>query len=183
MTRLLRYFQSVYVQYTSFKCLADASSDLFLTLLTSRGENFPIFKADEWSVLDVRWLRITQKMGKFSLFEACCPCTLMLWLLLWQFPALYIPSTDLTSWIFHPDVFPISGKGWYLFWTTVHCRWLSSRISCRLPRLFSSLSSLRNGNFYFRFLRYFPGFFRMSAYKRMVLSIPLMEFPGTYGFP
>ena len=26
-------------QYTSFKCLADVSSDLFLTLMTSSGEN------------------------------------------------------------------------------------------------------------------------------------------------
>ena len=47
MTRLLRYVQSVYVQYTPFKCLAGVPSDLFLTLLTSSGENFPIFKADE----------------------------------------------------------------------------------------------------------------------------------------
>lgn len=33
----------------------------------------PIFKADNGGVLDIRRLRITQKIGEITWREACCP--------------------------------------------------------------------------------------------------------------
>ncbi|MDO4295708.1 MAG: hypothetical protein Q4D90_06070 [bacterium] len=41
--------------------------------VTSSGENMAIFKADDGGVLDVRRLRITQKMAILSRFEAYVP--------------------------------------------------------------------------------------------------------------
>ncbi len=59
---LLRYFQSAYVQYASFKCLAGLQIQLLLTLR-------PL-------VLDVRRLRITPKMNKITWQRRLVPCTL-----------------------------------------------------------------------------------------------------------
>ncbi|MDO4295641.1 MAG: hypothetical protein Q4D90_05720 [bacterium] len=41
--------------------------------MTSSGENLVILKADDGGVLDVRRLRITQKMAILSRFEAYVP--------------------------------------------------------------------------------------------------------------
>ena len=67
------YFHSAYV---SVRVVQVPKRGLDLSLLdspTSTADNSVIFKADDWSVLDVRWLRITLKITEITRFEACFP--------------------------------------------------------------------------------------------------------------
>ena len=80
---MLRYFRSVYVQYTSFQCLAERTICAIFDSSTSSGENCAVFKAEDWGVLNVHRLTITQKTAQLSRYEACCYQVLPQFIELW----------------------------------------------------------------------------------------------------